>query len=634
MNAIHDCSTVRDLIIDYVSQALPPGERAACDAHLRVCAGCRASVARFREVDGALKNVFEPVQGISPGTSKLSLEAITARARTDFAVREEVAEAAEAGLAERLGGAPWWGVSLALHVLVIALASLVTMAIALPPAEEAMVMVTELQPRQDIKVEEEKPKTENRNALEATHETPPTDPTSQEASNVVVPPDILAKAELGDHFETINLDRPDTQSEFGNPDAHMFHSVKGDDDAAGGGGVGGAGLDELIGVGGASSPGSGGGWGGGHGTGIGVDRGAGRGSFGSRNGGGRKLMVKRHGGSAATENAVDAALRWLAYHQENDGHWDIKKHGAGVEAGASGHDHSVTALAVLTFLGAGHTAKVGFYKDNVRRGIEWLIQQQDAAGYFPPSSRDSDDREYDLAIGTMALSEAFGMTRDPKVGVAAQKGVDLIAKIQKPNGGWMNGEHYKTSMSVFGWMILALKSAKIAQLKIPPQVFENAVGHLQACTKKESDGYWGIVSYNPDHAEPPTLTLTAVGMTCFQFTGFGNDTGHQAEMLAKDPPAWKPGIGYRASDEYNLHPQSFYHWYYGTLGMFQAGGEQWKTWNKALKETLLPNQRKGGDEDGSWDPVTTMDLCGGRVYTTAMGALALEVYYRYALLKQ
>src|ERR1051326_8915763 len=93
--------------------------------------------------------------------------------------------------------------------------------------------------------------------------------------------------------------------------------------------MGGLGMEDMIGVGGAASKGTGGGFGGGDGTGIGVQSGAGRGSFGQRGGGGRKLMVKRHGGSKATENAVDKALEWLAYHQEPDGHWDTKKYGAG-----------------------------------------------------------------------------------------------------------------------------------------------------------------------------------------------------------------------------------------------------------------------------------------------------------------
>jgi len=72
-----------------------------------------------------------------------------------------------------------------------------------------------------------------------------------------------------------------------------------------------------------------------------------------------------------------------------------------------------------------------------------------------------------------------------------------------------------------------------------------------------------------------------------------------------------------------------YTWYYATLGMFQMGGEYWKKWNRAMIQALVPNQRKGGDEDGSWDPINTVDKHGGRVETTALGALCLEVYYRY-----
>jgi hypothetical protein len=82
---------------------------------------------------------------------------------------------------------------------------------------------------------------------------------------------------------------------------------------------------------------------------------------------------------------------------------------------------------------------------------------------------------------------------------------------------------------------------------------------------------------------------------------------------------------------------NFYYYYYATLCQFQAGGDHWNKWNVTMKKVLLDNQRKGGpmdgtlnDVDGSWD----FEPCFfgkrmGRVYTTAMGALCLEVYYRY-----
>ena len=73
----------------------------------------------------------------------------------------------------------------------------------------------------------------------------------------------------------------------------------------------------------------------------------------------------------------------------------------------------------------------------------------------------------------------------------------------------------------------------------------------------------------------------------------------------------------------------FYYWYYGTLAMFQMGGGFWKEWNAALRDMLIKNQRRGGDEDGSWDPKSFYGQFGGRAYSTALGALCLEVYYRY-----
>ena len=82
---------------------------------------------------------------------------------------------------------------------------------------------------------------------------------------------------------------------------------------------------------------------------------------------------------------------------------------------------------------------------------------------------------------------------------------------------------------------------------------------------------------------------------------------------------------------------NFYYWYYGTLCMFQMGNQYWSDWNKNIKGILVDNQRKGGpmdgtakDVDGSWDPIGGGNIqMGGRVFSTALGTLTLEVYYRY-----
>jgi hypothetical protein len=48
----------------------------------------------------------------------------------------------------------------------------------------------------------------------------------------------------------------------------------------------------------------------------------------------------------------------------------------------------------------------------------------------------------------------------------------------------------------------------------------------------------------------------------------------------------------------------------------------------------LESQLADGPDAGSWPPSCIWGGYGGRVYSTALGALCLEVYYRYAPMPQ
>jgi hypothetical protein len=74
---------------------------------------------------------------------------------------------------------------------------------------------------------------------------------------------------------------------------------------------------------------------------------------------------------------------------------------------------------------------------------------------------------------------------------------------------------------------------------------------------------------------------------------------------------------------------NLYYWYYGTLAMYQLQGSHWSRWNEALRAALLPSQIQEGPLAGSWDPDGVWGGYGGRVYSTALSALCLEVYYRF-----
>ena len=120
--------------------------------------------------------------------------------------------------------------------------------------------------------------------------------------------------------------------------------------------------------------------------------------------------------------------------------------------------------------------------------------------------------------------------------------------------------------------------------------------------------------------------MTAVGVLCRLFSGQSrrdDDVKAGVGHLMKELPEWRPATGKRKS-KINM-----YYWYYATYALFQFGGPKWKEWNEAMIESLVPTQRVGGCEDGSWDPIGEWGYAGGRVYATAIGAMTLEVYYRF-----
>jgi hypothetical protein len=70
-----------------------------------------------------------------------------------------------------------------------------------------------------------------------------------------------------------------------------------------------------------------------------------------------------------------------------------------------------------------------------------------------------------------------------------------------------------------------------------------------------------------------------------------------------------------------------YYWYYRTMVSFQVQGREWKRWNGIIRPYLVSRQSKEGHELGSWS-IIDYNNCG-RVYSTALAVICLEVYYRY-----
>ncbi|MEI6232221.1 MAG: prenyltransferase/squalene oxidase repeat-containing protein [Planctomycetota bacterium] len=527
--------------------------------------------------------------------------------------------------------APWWLVSVVFHILIMVLAYMCTIAIVDSDSDGGLIPVV-TNPHinfPDKNTDIKTPKADQfTDAMKLSKDIAPTDPNSPETSKIEIPPEILARAELSDRFTTLNMDRPDTNDAFGNPASTSFRTATGNaGDVGGNSNASTHQLEDMINSGMDRNRAISGRWGSNKGSGNGTDPGNGIATWGGRNGGSHAWRIKRYKGSQATENSVEAALRWLAYHQESDGHWDAKKY-----ASSEKTDTAVTGFALLAFLGAGNSEKVGEYKDNVKRAVAWMKSKQAANG-LPFDTTDAGGHRgegYPGAIATMALAEAAGMANIDDTRKAAQRAVNYCTEIHQAGEGsdklgWRYHPKMEGDTSVAGWFMMALKSAKVARLNVNHASFDGAIKFLDSVEHKGTGGDPGYVPpstywYTTQAAHEPHR-LSAIGCLCRQYLGWKKDdlqASVEAFVAKGGVPSWGGNGG----------SVDLYYWYYGTLCTFQQGGDVWTKWNDAMKTALVPNQRKDGDDHGSWDPVGAYANEWGRVGQTALGALCLEVYYR------
>jgi hypothetical protein len=337
----------------------------------------------------------------------------------------------------------------------------------------------------------------------------------------------------------------------------------------------------------------------------------------------RAALAEKAGGGVETEQAVQAALKWLVTNQEVAGNWSAARHGAGRELRVYGHDRQgagamadtgVTGLAVLALLASGNSHLQGEYRESVRRALEFLIGQQRPDGDLAGSA-ELFARMYCHAISMLAIGEAMAMTGDERLREPLQRAVDYTIRSQdRVTGGWRYRPGDRGDMSIFGWKVMALKSAGLAGIRIPDESDRLMKSFLQSCTRGQSNEF---ACYRPE--EPVSQTMTAEALLCrhFLMDKVPPETGQRAAAWLLQAP---PGSG-----EIN-----YYYWYYGTLAMFHVGGREWETWNRALVRTLLDSQVHEAAAAGSWNPDGIWSGYGGRVYSTALATLCLEVYYRYA----
>lgn len=335
----------------------------------------------------------------------------------------------------------------------------------------------------------------------------------------------------------------------------------------------------------------------------------------------RREAVRKLGGNDASEKAVERGLKWLADHQFAAGNWSIHKLNC-KDHDCLGHgsfeaDTAATGLALLAFLGAGHSHRSGEYQNQVGRGIQWLVQSQKTNGdLFTDKSQFL--WLYSHGMAAIALCEAYGMTKDPALKEPAQKSLDFIVTAQHAEfGAWRYRPQFESDTSVSGWQLMALKSGQMAGLSVPQSVYNGVSKWLDSVESKSSPGRF---SYHP--SKPNSQAMTAEGLLMRQYLGSG-----------RSDPALLAGANYLRQRLPRLQERDTYYWYYATQVMFHMQGENWSAWNAKIRDILVDTQDKSVGLSGSWSPVlptkSKWGEAGGRHYLTCLNLLMLEVYYRH-----
>ncbi|HEV3439553.1 MAG TPA: prenyltransferase/squalene oxidase repeat-containing protein [Gemmata sp.] len=345
------------------------------------------------------------------------------------------------------------------------------------------------------------------------------------------------------------------------------------------------------------------------------------GGFGGRTGKEKTRLLKEFGGSEASEEAVMLGLAWLTQMQKKDGSWVY-------DGAMPGETSAATGMALLAFLGAGQSHKAGRYQQTVQAGLDWLIKDVNNDGRFSGAST-----MYGQGIATLALCEAYGLTQDKKLLATAQSTIDFIQKVQGQNGSWGYQPNTTGDNSIVGWQIQALHAASLTQdIKVDKRVIDKAIGFLNFSGAGPLKSMYG---YQNSGGASPATNLTAIGLLMrYYIDEWRSDNRGFAEGVK--------GLMMRAPSPQKKPPFDMYYYYYATQVVRFYGKEEWSTWNEGPK--AADGTRKGGVQDwlislqdrtptnrGSWPPERGPFIgpdCG-KLGTTALCLLTLEVYYRY-----
>jgi len=317
--------------------------------------------------------------------------------------------------------------------------------------------------------------------------------------------------------------------------------------------------------------------------------------------------------------ATDKALAWLATEQ--------RRTGDGSFAAPTSGQPGVTGLATMAFLSKGHVPGGGKYGSELDAAIDYVISCQRSDGLISggPGGSNFDGKTaiYNHAIAGMVLSQVYGMVdreRAERISEVIPRALEFtrkrqtLPKARHEQGGWryFYEGNPESDLSVTGWQMMFLRSAKNAGFDVPQQHIDEALKYVHSCWD-ENQGvfYYMRTSGNVRWSRG----MCGVGIVALAMGG-----EHKTPIARRSGRFILDNSFYQFGDRVGGGDRWFYSAYTCSQAMSQLGGEYWNQFFPPLVDTLLSVQRP----DGSWPAEPhSGDSQYGNACTTTFSVLAM-----------
>lgn len=291
------------------------------------------------------------------------------------------------------------------------------------------------------------------------------------------------------------------------------------------------------------------------------------------------------------------AQNYIQNCQEEDGHWSAAAHGGEATA-----DLRVNAFVLLAYLSDGNTLRSGPRREQAKGAFLWLRRVLDDKGRF--ALRADPQWLLDHAIATYAWVESMRLSQftgaaylDPTVACSDALARELALLRPTPSSElrlWVE-------MSARSLLQIAaqLEAKSDHAAKAPP--LSEAAARLR-----------GALSAVPERPDETPRDRAAAALLA-DLRGEKVEAGALPASCLDDP---------------------LLTFYVVALG-FRRGGEPWKPMQRALHTSIVTTQLRGDPsaaDYGSWDPVGAFGKENGRLGTSALAVVLLQIYYRYSRL--